>query len=1028
MRAGLASIAVLVLAFLILTSSLGQPGLGPQRRPVKTGKGPELPLLTENLTLTIYNATHVSYLRVEVFGSYADGHWIPVAANYSKRPPMSEPSLPHHTELDRIRVKAGFVINGTLPLPLNTANVSVRTLWDRNGGTFRTAGGTSNYTFTAVSYSYDLPVLLNLTPGKLGEYLAIPPDLRDAVLPIAMTFNNTGLGKYLELINLQYYLLYSKKYSENVTFPEGVDRVAYFLENSSYGTSYDFASALVLLARAIGIPARLVRGYKILPNPERQVINASRFYYWVEVYFNGTGWLTVDPLVPYPHPGQYVPLSAVPERKVINGTEAKFLLLDVKREANLSDLGVMSPLNVSMEVSNFSVMVTVKEKPRGGLYPIALTDREGRALYSLVWFNASSDVEPPGVLRAVSGGSSSRYSLILSGGDNLSVETSNWTKTLSVVSEEGKVRLWFVITPPEGARLGLSFQWIRLKSGGREETVYLPVYVSDVSIVSASSPLHAIVGEPFNVTGRVRAGGSGEKPNGTVVFFSGDDGYPVIGKARVKNGTFKMVAEFPERERPGLKHLNLYFFPDEMAGRYWPFFPGMTFIPMTVIQKSHFNVSREVVTRPGELSLTGKLQDSAGRPIGNATFDYFWGNVSGKGVTDGEGKFTLNLYVGPGEHLLGLVYTGDGLYNGTHTEVHVYGVVVKAPAVVKGTIGKPIPVSAEVEGMRNGTIELTFGNESREIRVVNGSFSVNLGPFRKAGEYTVYLWGTGSIIGTIQVAVVSPLNLTVETREVKAGERSRIVILARDGLGGPVPNIPLHIVLPGFNGTVYTNEDGKAELFLNFTRPGKVTVEVTFKGSTFYLPARTRATIEVVKGRSPLPYLLPLLILPVLPLLVRKRKKIVEEETGGMLVAGGVPVVREGETFEVELLCDGELLVDGKPVGRGRKFRLSLGSGRHRLEAKCNRRRFSVTVEVYPDYRTAVERLYETFLSWASKLINVESLTPREIEVALSRVIPQPEALRAIRESVEMALYGKREPSRESFLRFYRAVERVVGQ
>ncbi|WP_297498331.1 transglutaminase domain-containing protein [Thermococcus sp.] len=1027
MRAGLVSLAVLILAFLILTSSLGQPGLAPQRGPVKVGKGPELPILTKNLTLTVYNATHVSYLRVEVFGNYSDGHWIPVTANYSKRPILSEPSLPHHTEFDRVEVKAGFVINGTLPLPLNTVNVSVRTLWDRNGGTFRTVGEIAEYNFTAVSYSYDLPVLFNLTPGKLEGYLAIPPGLRDAVLPIALTFNNTGLGKYFELMNLVDYLLYSKRYSKNVTFPQGVDRIAYFLENSSYGTSYDFASALVFLARAVGIPARLVKGYKILPNPEKQVINASRFYYWVEVYFNGIGWLTVDPLVPHPYPGQYVPLSAVPVRKTINGTEAKFLLLDVKGKANLSDLRVISPLNVSMEVSNFSVRVTVREKPGRGLYPIVLTNGEGRAVYSLAWLNASSDVEPPGILRAIAG-AGSRYSLVLWGESNLSVETSNWIKTLNVISSAGKRRLWFAITPPEGARLGLNLQWIRLKSGGKKETVYLPVYVSDVTAVNASAPLSATVGEPFNVTGNVRGIGSDGRPNGTVVFFSGDDRYPVIGTGKARNGKFKLKAEFPLEETPGLKHLNLYFFPEEMTGRYWPLFPGITFIPMTVIQRSYFNVSRVVITRPGELSLTGRLQEPAGKPIGNATFDYFWGNMSGKGVTNEEGEFTLNLNVSLGEHLLGLVYTGNALYNGTYANVQVYGVLVHAPAVVRGTIGKPIPVLATVEGMRSGTIRLTFGNESRKIEVANGSFSVNIGPFRRAGEYAVYLWGTWTIIGTLQVVVVSPLNLTVETKEVKAGESNRIVIVARDGLGDPVPNIPLHITVPGFNGTMYTNGKGQAELFLNFTKPGKVTIEVTFRGSTFYMPAEVRATIEVVKGRSPLPYLLLLLaILPPL-FLMRKRKKTVEEDAGGMLVAGGVPIVREGEPFEVELLCDGELFVDGKPVGRGRKFKLSLESGRHRLEAKCSRRRFGVAVDVYPEYRVAVEELYDDFLRWASKLINVGSLTPREIEATLSKVIPQAGALRDIREAVEVALYGGREPSREAFLRFYRAVERVVNQ
>jgi len=63
------------------------------------------------------------------------------------------------------------------------------------------------------------------------------------------------------------------------------------------GTSMDFATATVLLARASGIPARLVTGYlpgRFDPLSGTYMVQASDQHAWAEIYLGGAGWVPFD--------------------------------------------------------------------------------------------------------------------------------------------------------------------------------------------------------------------------------------------------------------------------------------------------------------------------------------------------------------------------------------------------------------------------------------------------------------------------------------------------------------------------------------------------------------------------------------------------------------------------------------------------------------------------------------------------------------------------------------------------------------
>jgi hypothetical protein len=85
-----------------------------------------------------------------------------------------------------------------------------------------------------------------------------------------------------------------------------VDVVDDFLFNSRVGWCEQIASSLVMMARAAGIPARLVTGF--VPGSRdsltgRFLVRERDAHAWAEIYFPGIGWQGFDPTSSVPLAG-----------------------------------------------------------------------------------------------------------------------------------------------------------------------------------------------------------------------------------------------------------------------------------------------------------------------------------------------------------------------------------------------------------------------------------------------------------------------------------------------------------------------------------------------------------------------------------------------------------------------------------------------------------------------------------------------------------------------------------------------------
>lgn len=159
--------------------------------------------------------------------------------------------------------------------------------------------------YTAVSWvSVATPQELNETttayPGwVLDRYLQLPANLPDRVGRLAQQVTRNAITPFEKATALESYLHESFTYDKEIEAPPpSVDGVDYFLFETKTGYSDYYASAMVVMSRAVGLPARLVVGFapgKFDPANDQFIVRGADSHAWAEVYFPGYGWIEFEP-------------------------------------------------------------------------------------------------------------------------------------------------------------------------------------------------------------------------------------------------------------------------------------------------------------------------------------------------------------------------------------------------------------------------------------------------------------------------------------------------------------------------------------------------------------------------------------------------------------------------------------------------------------------------------------------------------------------------------------------------------------
>ena len=127
-------------------------------------------------------------------------------------------------------------------------------------------------------------------------YMNIPRHMQQEIYDIAARATAGCETPYEKALGIQNYLRENYRYTLHTQVPpEGVDFVAWFLIGEKEGYCTYFATAMTMLCRIAGLPARYVTGYLAVPNDDGMaVVTGEDAHAWTEVYLNGFGWLDFD--------------------------------------------------------------------------------------------------------------------------------------------------------------------------------------------------------------------------------------------------------------------------------------------------------------------------------------------------------------------------------------------------------------------------------------------------------------------------------------------------------------------------------------------------------------------------------------------------------------------------------------------------------------------------------------------------------------------------------------------------------------
>ena len=165
--------------------------------------------------------------------------------------------------------------------------------------------------YSEVSYdAYSIPQ--SATPEQLraagetypeeitAEYLQLPK-IDPRIEALASEATAGAVTPYDKALALENYLHSHYGYTLDLSGSPGRDPLPNFLFERRAGHCEYFATAMTVMLRSLGIPARYINGFQTGEYNDVGgdfIVRASDAHSWVEAYFPGHGWITFDPTPP----------------------------------------------------------------------------------------------------------------------------------------------------------------------------------------------------------------------------------------------------------------------------------------------------------------------------------------------------------------------------------------------------------------------------------------------------------------------------------------------------------------------------------------------------------------------------------------------------------------------------------------------------------------------------------------------------------------------------------------------------------
>ncbi|MFB6304921.1 MAG: DUF3488 and DUF4129 domain-containing transglutaminase family protein [Haloferacaceae archaeon] len=133
-------------------------------------------------------------------------------------------------------------------------------------------------------------------PSRIeSAYLQLPDSTPDRVRRRAAAVTGDAESPYAKAVAVESYLESAKTYSLDVDRPSGSVADSFLFEMEAGYCTY-YATTMVTMLRAEGVPARFVVGYTPgQSTADGYVVRGLDSHAWVQVYFPDVGWVNFDP-------------------------------------------------------------------------------------------------------------------------------------------------------------------------------------------------------------------------------------------------------------------------------------------------------------------------------------------------------------------------------------------------------------------------------------------------------------------------------------------------------------------------------------------------------------------------------------------------------------------------------------------------------------------------------------------------------------------------------------------------------------
>ena len=265
-----------------------------------------------------------NYLRLVSLQNFSGDGWAPDKVSIdrgnttTKFGPPSGLSGDVESTVDRTHITVDQLDSPWLPVPYPSVKITGLDgdwFWDQDALTVSSPDRSSwgeDYTVDSLVLAPtpdQLTTAGTSVPIGLERYLQLPEGMPEVIASTARKVASSAASNYEKALALQEFFRNGDfEYSESAPVQQGFDGsgmevIAKFLEVKK-GYCIHFASAMTVMARSIGIPARMAVGFLpgVLTTNRDEGRNVFRvttheLHTWPELFFEGVGWVRFEPTV-----------------------------------------------------------------------------------------------------------------------------------------------------------------------------------------------------------------------------------------------------------------------------------------------------------------------------------------------------------------------------------------------------------------------------------------------------------------------------------------------------------------------------------------------------------------------------------------------------------------------------------------------------------------------------------------------------------------------------------------------------------